>query len=290
MSQKFSLANMLGKTCPTIDIVDVGAMALEAEPEYGPIMRNAPYRLIGFEPVQVECDKLNAGKHKHRTYLPYFIGDGRKRTFHLTNFSMTASLYEPRKEFLQLYNNLEELTQVVEKCEVDTKKMDDIPEITNIDFLKIDIQGAEVDAFQGAQRLLKDTLVVWTEVEFVQMYRDQPLYGAVDAELRKAGMMLHTFLPLSGRSMKPLMPGGDQNRKMNQVIWTDAIFIKDVMAIPELSEEKMLKLAVICHDLFSSFDVTQYVLQHYDRKYKHKLWKTYMKRLTNQEPGEPTIS
>jgi len=285
----FSLAQMLGKTAPTIDIVDVGAMALEAEPEYAALFKNASTRVVGFEPVQVECDKLNAGKHKNRTYLPYFIGDGSERTFHQTNFSMTSSLFEPDTEFLKRFNNLEELTRVVETSKVKTSRMDDIPEITNIDLLKIDIQGAELEAFRGAPRLLKDAVMVWTEVEFVPMYKNQPLYGDVDAELRKSGLMFHTFVGLSGRAYKPLAPGGDINAKVNQMLWGDAIYIKDIMRLDELSEEKMLKLAIMCHDMISSRDVTNLVLQHYDRKFKKNLWKAYMSRLTGENPGEPTL-
>ena len=72
---QFSLAQSLGKTCPTIDVIDVGAMALDAEPEYAPILAKAPCRVVGFEPVQAECDKLNAAGHATRVFLPYFIGD-----------------------------------------------------------------------------------------------------------------------------------------------------------------------------------------------------------------------
>lgn len=282
----FSLSKLLGKACPTIDIVDVGAMALSDQPEYAPILKSAPTRLVGFEPVQAECDKLNAGKHKNRTYLPYFIGDGRDRTFHLTNFSMTSSLYEPDTALLKRFNNLEELTQVVKTFPVKTSRLDDIPEITNIDLLKIDIQGAELDCFRGASRLLANCLMVWTEVEFIPMYKDQPLFGDVDTELRKHGLLLHCFAGLSGRTFKPLVMGNNINEPLRQVIWTDATYVRNFMTFDTLSEDQMLKLAVLLHDLAGSYDMCQLLLQHYDRKFNKKLWKIYMQRLTNDTPAE----
>jgi len=285
----FSLAQMLGKACPTIDIVDVGAMALDSEPEYAPILRSAPTRLVGFEPVQKECDKLNAGKHKNRTYLPYFIGDGRDRTFHLTNFSMTSSLYEPDTRLLQRFNNLEELTRVVETTPVKTTRLDDVPEITNIDLLKIDIQGAELDCFQGAPRLLANCLMVWTEVEFIPMYKGQPLFGDVDTELRKHGLLLHCFESLSGRTFKPLVVGSNLNGVMRQIIWTDATYVRNFMNFDALTEAQMLKLAVMLHELVGSYDMCQLLLQHYDRKFKKHLWKGYMQRLTNEMPDEKPL-
>jgi FkbM family methyltransferase len=282
----FSLAQMLGKSCPTIDIVDVGAMALLDQPEYAPIMKVAPTTIVGFEPVQVECDKLNARKSKNQTYLPYFIGDGSKRKFHLTNYSMTSSLYEPNTALLKRFNNLEELTRVVETSDVNTTRLDDVPEITNIDFLKIDIQGAELDTFRGAARHLKECLVIWTEVEFVQMYKDQPLFAEVDIELRKHGLLFHCFSHESGRAFKPLVVGGEINVRLRQAIWADAIFVRNFMDFDQLSEEKMLKLAVLLHDLVQSYDMAQLALQHHERKYKKGLWNTYMTRLTKAKPTE----
>jgi FkbM family methyltransferase len=285
----FSLAEMLGRSCPQIDIVDVGAMAVEATAEYSSILSSAPCRVVGFEPVQAECDKLNAFKQKNHVYLPYFIGDGEERTFHLTNYSMTSSLYEPNAPLLSKFNQLAEITTTVETSRVKTQRMDDIPELTNIDLLKIDIQGAEHDAFRGAPRLLSETLVVWTEVEFVRMYKDQPLFADVDIELRKRNLMFHTFHTLAGRAYKPLMPASGFQGALRQQMWSDAIYLRDVMTIHDLSEAKMLKLAVLAHDLVQSYDYAQLVLQHYDRKFGKKLWKLYMKRLTGADPGEPTL-
>lgn len=286
---QFSLAQSLGKTCPTIDVIDVGAMALDAEPEYAPILAKAPCRVVGFEPVQAECDKLNAAGHANRVFLPYFIGDGTERTFHLTNFSATASLYEPDTEFLSLFNTLAEVTTVTQTSRVQTRRLDDIPEIANIDLLKIDIQGAELDAFRGGSRLLDTTLAVWTEVEFAPMYKNQPLFGDVDAELRRHQLMLHTVHSLEGRSYTPLVPPRGPTAGIRQHLWSDVIYLRDPRRIGDLDHGKMLKLAVIAHDLLGSFDYAQLVLQYADRHSGGSLWKWYMTRLTGEDPGEPTL-
>jgi len=285
-----SFAQILGKSAPVIDIVDVGAMAVDGEePEYAALLAGGNARVIGFEPVQAECDKLNAKARPNRRYLPYFIGDGTERTFYLTNESMTSSLYEPNTKLLKRFNSLENMTRVVQTHQVQTRRLDDIPEITNVDLLKIDIQGAELDAFRGGRRLLKDALVVWTEVEFVPMYKDQPLFGDVDLELRANGFLLHAFLTIGGRAFAPLCPPSGEFNGMNQVLWSDAVFIRNFMDFDDLSAEKLLKLAVICHDQFGSPDLAQLALQHYDRKFKKQMWKLYMTRLTGADPGQPTL-
>jgi FkbM family methyltransferase len=281
----FSLAESLGLSCPTIDIVDVGAMAVKSQPEYAAILARAPCRVVGFEPVQAECDKLNAVAGNDKIFLPYFIGDGSTRTFHLTRFSMTSSLYEPNATIVGLFNHLAELTEVVHTECVPTKRLDDIAEISNIDLLKIDIQGAERDAFRGATRLLKSSLAVWTEVEFVEIYSGQPLFGDVDEELRSHHLMLHRFLTLEGATYKPIVVFQDLPTGPRQHLWADVIYLRDPRTIDGLDAKKMLKLAVLAHDLLGSYDYAQLVLQHFDRATGESLWRSYMQRLTGMDPG-----
>ncbi|MBS0195461.1 MAG: FkbM family methyltransferase [Planctomycetes bacterium] len=288
MALDFSLAQFLGRNAPTIDIVDVGAMSLGGQPDYHPLLKSGVARVIGFEPVQAECDKLNAMAGKNHKYLPHFIGDGTERTFHLCNMSMTSSLYEPDSAFLSRFTQLEELTRVVSKEQVKTRRLDDIPEITNIDLLKIDIQGAELDAFKGAQRLLKDAVCVYTEVEFLPMYKNQPLFAEVDAHLRGLGFLLHTFPDgLSGRTFKPVQSVQGPYQPLRQIIWADAIYVKHFMHLEQLSPEKLLKLAIIAHDLCKSYDLVNLVLRVYDKVTGKSLWKPYMTRITGGDPGAP---
>jgi FkbM family methyltransferase len=282
---QWSLAESLGLGCPTIDIVDVGAMAIKSQPEYAAILARAPCRVVGFEPVQAECDKLNTAAGNGKVFLPYFIGDGSSRTFHLTRFSMTSSLYEPNATIVGLFDQLAELTEVVRTECVPTKRLDDIAEISNMDLLKIDIQGAERDAFRGAKTLLQSCLAVWTEVEFVEIYKDQPLFGDVDAELRSHQLMLHRFLTLEGCAYKPVVVSQDQNAGPRQHLWADVMYLRDPRTIDGLDSTKMLKLAVLAHDLLGSFDYAQLVLQHFDRATGGSLWRSYVQRLTGVDPG-----
>ena len=62
---EFSLAQMLGRLAPCIDVVDVGAMGVGDECAYARLLKTGLARVIGFEPVRAECDKLNARGHKH---------------------------------------------------------------------------------------------------------------------------------------------------------------------------------------------------------------------------------
>src|SRR6516165_10730531 len=214
---------------PPIRIVDVGAMSIgEAHDPYAMLMKALPCEVIGFEPVAAECEKLNRRDHAGRTYLPYFIGDGATHTFHECNFPMTSSLFEPNTPLLEKFQNLENLVRVVKTYPVETRRLDDITQAAGVDFLKIDVQGGEMLVLRGAAERLKSALVVHTEVEFVPLYKDQPLFSDIDAHLRARGFLLHR-MESSGRTFKPLIRNNDVDAMMSQCLWGAAAYVRDFM-------------------------------------------------------------
>jgi FkbM family methyltransferase len=276
----FSLIQMLGPKLPIIEIVDVGAMWMGEEPvAYMPLIKAGVGRVVGFEPNQAECDKLNALHMKGSRYLPYFVGDGREATFYLCSSPMTSSIYEPNMPLLSKFNLLAELTTPVSKTPCQTKRLDDITEIAGIDLLKIDVQGAELDVIRGGEQRLKDTVMIVTEVEFVEMYKGQALFGDIDTELRRQGFTLHLLGSSMGPAFKPFAPNGDLGKGVRQALWTDACYVKDFMRFNELSPDQLIKLAAVVHDLFGSVDLAALALQHYDAKTGDHLWRQYVTAL-----------
>lgn len=277
----------LGVTMPMIDIVDAGAM-WGGDPPYAPMIRAGFGRVVGFEPVQSECDKLNSMNRKGERYLPYFIGDGTERTFYLTSRTMTASLYEPNMPLLRRFQQLDEVTRVVETTQVQTKRLDDVPEIEAINLLKADVQGAELDLLKGADRLLKDVLVTQLEVEFLPMYKGQPLFADIDIHLRSRGFVLHSFVDLQGRCFRPIMLNNDPTKTWRQHLYADAVYVRDFMEWKGLSPEQLLKTAAILHECFHSVDIAALALQHYQQRTGVPIWDTYIRRLTGSlQPMTP---
>lgn len=287
----FSLIQMLGRSAPIIDVVDVGAMWLgAAEVAYRGLLKPGLCRVVGFEPVQAECDKLNAMNMAGQRYLPYFIGDGSERTFVLTNASMTASLYEPNTRLIRRFNQLESVMQPVQRSPVKTTRLDDVGEITACDFLKIDVQGADLDVLKGAERLLEGVLFVHCEANFLPLYEGCPLFADLDAHLRSKGFFFHTFGSIQGRAFKPLVPDGDVNRPVRQMLWADAVWVRSFLDFSSLSPEALLKLAVIAHEAYGSVDLAGLALQHREAKQPEGLWSAYMGRLLGgQAPKAPPL-
>jgi FkbM family methyltransferase len=263
----FNIAAML-PGLPRLKIVDVGAMSLgEGTDPYSPLTMATPCDVYGFEPVAKEFEKLKASAKPGHHYLPYFVGDGSARTFYECNFTMTSSLFEPNTSLLAKFQNLEELARVQKTYPVQTTRLDDIPELKGTDFIKADVQGAELMVFEGAPRLLDDALVVHTEVEFVQLYKDQPLFADVDAHLRSKGF-------------KPLIFMNAVNAGLSQSLWGDAVYVRDFMLFDGLSGQALLKIATILHETYRSVDLVAVALDAYDRQHGTELQPAYMKRLS----------
>ncbi len=278
----FSLWDVLEHKSEPIKIIDVGAMMIgNKPPDYYALLKPGVGKVVGFEPDEKECQKLNQSHNDGCSFLPYVIGDGSERTFNLCNYNMTSSLYEPNTSLLEKFQNLSELVQVVERTTVSTKRLDDIDEVQNADYLKIDVQGAEVDVFNGAKNLLADIMIVHTEVEFVPLYINQPLFAEVDQILRKHGFLFHKFCRggMVGRNFKPLIVNNNINQSLSQVLWSDVIYVKNFLHYDQMPPGKLMKLAVILHDVYGSYDLVHYILQQYDKHTSSKCAEQYLRLL-----------
>ena len=253
---------------PALTIVDVGAMDLGNAPRWQRLLDAGAARVLGFEPVEAECARLNASAAPGHRYLPYAIGDGTRRTLHVTRFPACTSLYAPNASFLELFQDLAPLFEVVSSESVATRRLDDIDELreTGCDFMKLDIQGAEVDALEHATRLLATTLVVETEVIFTPMYAGQPGLGDIDRVLRRNGFIIHRHLGNGGRTLKPMLAHGGPGAYLSQQLWCDMVYVKDFTRAASLPTESWIKFAMLMHEVFDAFDLAHLALVHADRR------------------------
>jgi len=275
----FSIGALLERP-PTIRIVDVGPMSPgRGQDPYAKLMRAVPCEVLGFEPVARECERLNASARPGCRYLPYVIGDGTPQVFHECHLPMTSSLLEPDEALLGMFHELLEATRVVERRPVQTVRLDDVAEARGADYLKLDVQGGELMVLEGAVLRLRELLVVHTEVEFLPVYKGQPLFADVDAFLRGQGFLIHKLSGLNSATFK--LPGVEVelSATVNQAMWGEAVYVRDFRALERLSAESLLKLAVILHENYGSTDLAARALSAYDKAAGSELTDRYLELL-----------
>lgn len=260
-----------------LTVLDVGA-AIGEPPPYESLVRAGRARLFGFEPNREECDKLNRSYGPPHRFFPYFAGDGKPGTFHETNWNLTGSLYEPNTPLLQKFQNLAEVMTPVAQHPVQTVRLDDLPEIDDVDFIKIDVQGAELSVFQNAVRILGKAVLIQCEAEFVPMYKGQPLFADIDTFLRGQGYQFHCFHTTAGRTFRPLLTQ-DEYGYVRQLLWSDVLYVRDWMKLEALDEQKLKKCAVLLHDMVESYDLADVMLAELDRRSGSALAPAYRERL-----------
>jgi FkbM family methyltransferase len=269
----------LTKTDVRVKIVDIGANPLDGTPPYDLLLRTGAADVIGFEPNPDALAKLNAMKGPTETYLPHAVGDGKRHTLNFCQAPGMTSLLQPNPAVLELFHGFPDWGRVMSTEELDTVRLDDIPETAGVEMIKIDIQGGELMAFTSAKKRLKTTLVIQTEVEFMPMYVGQPLFSEVEMFLRKHGFMLHRFFPSVSRVMRPLLVDNNIYAGLSQLVWADAIFVRDFTRLDLLSDEQLLKTGAILHDCYGSIDLVMRLLTEHDARTGGGLAGAYLERV-----------
>lgn len=279
-----SIKNLVDYNFPTIKISDVGAMATTDNKRYSKLLENDDANVIGFEPDDYQYSKLvKSNKNKRIKYLKYFLGDGTEKNFYITRYPGCSSLLEPNGDLINLFSTIstkENGNFYVKKVEkVKTKKMDEINDVFGTDLLKVDTQGSELEILSSFVNNIKNTLVIETEVEFVEIYKNQPLFADIDIFLRKNGFILHKLIDIGGRPISPFIKKNDPAHPFSQLLWADAIYVKDFINLKNYSDNELLKASYILHDVYDSYDLCFLLLKEYSERKKLSLNEQYAKNL-----------
>ena len=172
-------------------LVDVGAR-WGAHQQWKALIRRA--KVLCFEPDQEEATRLTAQDEPNVTYLPIALGatDGSVATLHVTSQPACSSLYAPVEALYRDYPALAEI-RPTRTIELPLRSLDAVLHeyaIENVDAIKLDTQGSELDILRGATTALRTCSMIDIEVEFNAIYEGQPLFCDVDRFMRDNGFVL----------------------------------------------------------------------------------------------------
>lgn len=252
-----ALSNLL-RPARLTQVVDIGANPIDGDPPYKPMLSAGLCQVIGVEPQEAALEKLRAQAGPNERYLPHVVGDGGSHVLNLCRASGMASLLEPDPAILEVFEAFKRWGEIVRRVPVNTRRLDEIDEIDEIealDFLKIDVQGSELSVFRSGRAKLSRAIAIQTEVSFVRLYRDQPVLGDIDLELRGQGFVPHCLAALKKWPIAPCMINNDPIKPLNQLLEADFVYVRDFALPRSMSDEQLKHLALIAHHCYRSIDL-----------------------------------
>jgi len=222
-------------------ILDVGARG-------GPLPRLnvlAPFsHLFLCEPDIVEAERIGEKLRRKNfwqsvTMIPEALAEKQGSVIlHMTEKAGLSSLFEPNPSFVRTYCvpcGAPEVPwlvsarrwEVVDRIKVPAITLDEAAEkygIDGITFLKLDTQGTELAILQGGvKRVLPSVLAILVEMEFVSVYRQQPLFSEVHMFLENHGFRVMGFRNAELRRFTNIRIPYSQG----EVGWTHALYFRE---------------------------------------------------------------
>lgn len=195
-------------------------------------------QLIMFEPDQRSFNNLVASQNE-LVYNAALAECEETRDLYLTRKPELSSFYRPNKKYLDLFPN-KDRWDILECIQVKTSPLHSFQEqIGQVDFMKLDTQGSELEILRGSAQMLQGCLGVELEVEFIELYEGQPLFGDVCQYLKSRGFEFYDFITEYRYGRKEL------NRR-GQLAFADAIFLRTPEYVYQFLPDSVLKYLYVC--------------------------------------------
>lgn len=240
-----------------IHVVDVGASGgLHSRWQK---VANYNFKAVLFEPDPREYDRLKQSLGDNYLVINSALSNSAQQVeFNLCRQQTASSIFMPNLELINKYPEAERC-DIVDTITIKTDTMDNQllnAGLTEIDFIKIDAQGYELSILEGAVKTLNNVIGLEIEVEFLPIYKNQPLFHEVDQFIMSRGFELIDLKRSYWRRTGTHRYGAD---KKGQIIFGDALYFRTPEAIcsdENVSEDKILR-SIIVYLAYKYFDLAE---------------------------------
>lgn len=241
----------------TILLVDIGARWGANTPWDQLDKKYVTY--IGFEPDYEEYRSLVAKfGSANIEYIPVGLSDTvEEHILYVTREPGCSSIYQPNQPMLSKFF-LSERWDVQKEVPIKTVPLAQVLDERKVvpDALKVDVQGAALKVLRGADQYIDQILLIEVEVEFCEMYKGEPLFGAVDTLIRQYGFDLIDMNKYYARR-KDL---GAKCVSRGQVMFADVLYVISIEKFYNLNlsqSERSRKLwnLVVMLSIYGHFDL-----------------------------------
>ena len=175
-----------------INYIDIGA-ADGIETRWRKIMKHIQY--VGFEPderSETELNFSNESNSNKKIFRKAVWEYSKLLKINLAKKPQVSSVFLPDMNYLDLFPNPDRFN-IERTIELESIKLDDL-NLEASDFIKLDIQGSELAVLKGANNVLEKCLGLEVELEFFQIYKEQPLFGEIVNYLKDHNFIFIDFV------------------------------------------------------------------------------------------------
>ena len=229
--------------------LDVGAQGGFNSDKFFPNKYNIFFENILIEPIKSEAEKLSNEKRIINKGL--WSKQDKKKLYILGNRLGSSSMYEPDKKKFDLHNVKEEnyknydVTKTTEiECDSINNLLSEL-NIKNLDYLKVDTQGAELEILNGIGNYRP--LLIKIETHIFSMYKDVPSWHKLLNHLYELNYVVIDWKGIGEHNTRVpaemdmiLIPNFNNNEGKNLIINSKEKFISLLLIFGQLNLLKLI--------------------------------------------------
>jgi len=211
---------------------------------------------FGFEADAEECARLNRAAIERPVpwnslrFVPTALsGNFDTRTIYLTHRRGTSSMLKVDPTLGEKYSRGDYYV-VEDQVDVATMPLDEAAVRYNFSdavYMKIDIEGMELEVFQGAPKMMRTLLAVRVETSFLRFREGQPIFHEIDVCLRDHGFLPMGFIELHHWRRRTKLKHPKPRRgpipfSRGQLAHGDMLYFRDTDGMPDDSPEAITRL------------------------------------------------